>query len=738
MLLRRSGFNAEKEISYLIKIEGIYRIVHLRRKSFIIANMPFYTFNMRGERLVDHPYIQDCYYGGYVEDVPDSDVVLSTCAGLWGHVRIGSLTYEIRPVENSPTFQHLLYQAAPEQREPCGGVLEDQDESERNPLGSGKPESPPAGHSSQRLMKDPVDAAARYLEYYVVCDSSIYQWGNRNETRVMLLMLQIISVLQSIYEELGLHIILIGMEMWTERDFSTVSQKKLAKTLERFYNYATFELQRHVHFDHATIYTRVGEEGSFGMSWGERLCLSHHVSVSAVKTSPSATHSGVSAAHELGHSLGFLHDNDVLGGDCDCNCVSEPGRCIMYSGIVKCHRLSNCSKKAYYELLQTPGKSCLRNLPKEAPVKKECGNGAVEGDEECDCGLVQASEGVSSSTFSSSGVPAELLAKEGTTCREAATDCDLPEYCTGASADCPLDVHKQDGERCGTGDICFTGQCSDLSQHCRAVFGKGKTNIIYCTMVALAQVVKTLNCRLEGVKRAPRSCFKKVNAQGDRTGNCGTGRPGYKKCEEEHALCGRIQCTNIKRIPVLPTRQAVLQTPVGNIWCWGVEFHEGLDAYDIGATPDGSSCGAGKICVNRSCVHVGVRKSTCDSSRCNNRGVCNSRQNCHCAYGWAPPFCEGKGYGGSVDSGPPPKPKVPTNLIIGSTIGAVCLFLAVLLVKKHVVDPWLARQEMEEDSDLDDLDPTEESEAEEALPIKKPTEETTQASFRARIPPPPI
>lgn len=55
---------------------------------------------------------------------------------------------------------------------------------------------------------------------------------------------------------------------------------------------------------------------------------------------------------------------------------------------------------------------------------------------------------------------------QGTTCRAAATVCDLPEFCSGGDAACPLDQHAPDGtacddqNACSQGDICTAGTCA--------------------------------------------------------------------------------------------------------------------------------------------------------------------------------------------------------------------------------------------------------------------------------------
>ncbi|XP_048348920.1 disintegrin and metalloproteinase domain-containing protein 30-like [Sphaerodactylus townsendi] len=310
-------------------------------------------------------------------------------------------------------------------------------------------------------------------------------------------------------------------------------------------------------------------------------------------------------------------------------------------------------------------------------------------------------------------------------CRKTASKCDLAEYCNGAMADCPPDVYKQDGIPCDTSASCYAGQCLGLQRQCVALFGKD-ANV------------------------APRRCFEEVNMRGDRSGNCGEEGMKFKKCKIQDVFCGRLQCTKVDTIPRLPTRQAVLQTPVENVMCWGTEFHLSL-AYDLGAVRDGTPCDVGKICLNGSCVTLEVLQYDCDSNRCHLRGVCNNRRNCHCAYGWAPPFCEGKGYGGSVDSGPPPvyKRNLAVIFAVVTLVGGILsAFLVISIMKREQLKGWLAKSYKEREPSDSESEPEDTTEAtsepepppepQDTLPVKRtqsrllPAKHTSQPEPRQR------
>ncbi|XP_073171559.1 disintegrin and metalloproteinase domain-containing protein 29-like isoform X1 [Lepidochelys kempii] len=131
---------------------------------------------------------------------------------------------------------------------------------------------------------------------------------------------------------------------------------------------------------------------------------------------------------------------------------------------------------------------------------------------------------------------------------------------------------------------------------------------------------------------------------------------------------------------------SIVQTPVDDILCWGTEFHAGRDTVDVGSVGDGTACGDNKICINRTCVNIKTLDYDCNYTKCNNRGMCNSKKNCHCNFGWAPPDCTLKGFGGSVDSGPPPTTTMSNSdivIIMGIAIGSILLLLLVLSFAVH-------------------------------------------------------
>ena len=105
----------------------------------------------------------------------------------------------------------------------------------------------------------------------------------------------------------------------------------------------------------------------------------------------------------------------------------------------------------------------------------------------------------------------------------------------------------------------------------------------------------------------------------------------------------------------------------------------GLNDVDPGLAPEGARCADGSLCVNQKCMPVAELKVSPNScpDNCNGRGICNSKGNCHCDKGYAPPLCLLKGTGGSEDSGPASEPDSTTAVL---TFLYVCLVLVPLLL----------------------------------------------------------
>lgn len=71
------------------------------------------------------------------------------------------------------------------------------------------------------------------------------------------------------------------------------------------------------------------------------------------------------------------------------------------------------------------------------------------------------------------------------------------------------------------------------------------------------------------------------------------------------------------------------------------------------------------MCVNQKCMAISDLRAinkACPFD-CNGNGECNNKGNCHCKIGYAPPYCDSPGPGGSDDSGPASSPIGKYNFI---------------------------------------------------------------------------
>ncbi|XP_018018283.1 ADAM 17-like protease isoform X1 [Hyalella azteca] len=168
-------------------------------------------------------------------------------------------------------------------------------------------------------------------------------------------------------------------------------------------------------------------------------------------------------AHEFGHNWGSEHDPDRP--ECSPG-ASQGGSYLMYTFSQK---FSPCSLRAIRSVLVAKSSRCFTE-----PEESYCGNQRVEGQEECDAGLVGQDDvdaccdkhcqlrttGAKCSDKNSPCCQNCQYMNMNVKCREAQrATCEKVSRCTGTSATCPKAESMPDGTPCIEKGECKDGKC---------------------------------------------------------------------------------------------------------------------------------------------------------------------------------------------------------------------------------------------------------------------------------------
>lgn len=186
-----------------------------------------------------------------------------------------------------------------------------------------------------------------------------------------------ISQSSQIYNKVNIFVVLVGVKVWSRENLAELN-KNSKESLDSFHSYRMRDLSKELPHDNAQLITGEFFDEVAGLGTLERMCF-RNFSGGISRFNKIVAILASTIAHEMGHNLGLAHDTD----ECHCN------DCVMKKSTGYLINWSSCSLEQLARSFNKGLDYCLKNKPTKLFESPTCGNGLVEDDEQCDCGLPQ-------------------------------------------------------------------------------------------------------------------------------------------------------------------------------------------------------------------------------------------------------------------------------------------------------------------------------------------------------------
>ncbi|XP_039926014.1 disintegrin and metalloproteinase domain-containing protein 23 isoform X2 [Hirundo rustica] len=619
---------------------------------------------------------EHCYYHGNIRGVKDSKVALSTCNGLHGMFEDSTYLYLIEPMDLTHTAEsksrpHIIQKTYGTQAFKQLRDLETESSSEWPFLSELQWLR---RRRRKRALSRGVFEEMKYLELMIVNDHKMFKRHRSSTAYTNNFAKSVVNLVDAIYkEQLNTRVVLVAVETWTDRDRINIHPDPL-QMLHDFSKYRQHYIKQHA--DAVHLLSNV----TFHY---KRSSLSYFGGVCSVARGVGVNEYGLplpmaqELAQSLAQNLGIQWEPAARKPKCDC--TESWGGCIMEeTGVYHSRKFSKCSIAEYKEFLLRGGGACLFNRPTKLFEATECGNGYVEAGEECDCGFRMECYAdcckkcsLSNGAHCSDGPCCNtscLFFPRGYDCRYAVNECDIAEFCTGDSGQCPPNLHKQDGYACDSNQgRCYNGECKTRDNQCKYIWGSKSSG-------------------------SDKFCYEKLNTEGTTKGNCGKDGDKWIQCSKHDVFCGFLLCTNLTKVPRVGQVQGEI---IPNSF-----YHQGRivdcsgahvlldDDTDLGYVEDGAPCGPQMMCLDKKCLPIqSLNISSCpigsNGKVCSGHGVCSNEATCICNFSWAGTDCSiddpVRDTGGKKDEGPKEMSKNEGSIQLNKALSEEMPFKKLLL-----------------------------------------------------------